>query len=397
MTETRVLSPDDVDVLELVLTGVLPELPEELRPGAGSDVVFTDAENTPIGRVDTAGVVHSEKALALPQSPLADPEVRLTAPLSTHSEVAVWLSVPLVKAEEDAVRQRVAGAAPPVVIAVPASRHAVVGIGEAHPIALLEYARALATDLGGAQVVVVPWPNGPEAYAGVSPAALASALNADEIIDPIAQRASDIHEKVAQLGDAFARAVAEIYSPEAARAVTTSHANAHRRGKVYFFTGLSGSGKSTVAKAFATALEAEGNTVSLLDGDEVRHHLSKGLGFSREDRETNIERIGYAASLVAKHGGIAIAAPIAPFASGRAKVRELVEGADADLVLVWVNTPLEVCEERDRKGLYAKARAGEIPDFTGISSPYEEPEDADIVINTAELSIDEAVEIVRSA
>jgi sulfate adenylyltransferase len=161
-----------------------------------------------------------------------------------------------------------------------------------------------------------------------------------------------------------------------------------------FFTGLSGSGKSTVAKALADAvLERTRRTVSLLDGDEVRRLLSAGLGFSRADRDLNIRRIGFVAAEVSRHGGVAVCAPIAPFAAVRAEVRGMVE-AVGDFVLVHVATPLAVCEARDRKGLYARARRGEIADFTGISSPYEEPQDAELVIDTARVTVDGAVDRV---
>ena len=156
-----------------------------------------------------------------------------------------------------------------------------------------------------------------------------------------------------------------------------------RRGVVVFFTGLSGSGKSTLARDLRDALLERGDrTVSLLDGDLVRRLLSAGLTFSREDRDLNIARIGYVAAEVARHGGIAICAPIAPYAAARAGVRRMVSEA-GDFVLVHVSTPLEVCEARDRKGLYAQARAGVIGSFTGISDPYEEPDDADLVIDTS--------------
>jgi sulfate adenylyltransferase len=128
-----------------------------------------------------------------------------------------------------------------------------------------------------------------------------------------------------------------------------------------------------------------------LDGDVVRHHLSKGLGFSREDRETNITRIGFVAAEIARHGGVAVCSPIAPFESTRATVRRMVEQAGGGFVLIHVATPLEECERRDRKGLYARARAGQIPDFTGISSPYEEPVDA-IRIDTTQVAIQSCVD-----
>ena len=167
-----------------------------------------------------------------------------------------------------------------------------------------------------------------------------------------------------------------------------------RRGVVVFFTGLSGSGKSTLAKDLRDALLERGDrTVSLLDGDLVRRLLSAGLTFSRADRDLNITRIGYVATEVARHGGIAICAPIAPYAAARAAVRRMVSEVGG-FVLVHVSTPLEVCEARDRKGLYAQARAGIIGSFTGISDPYEEPDDADLVIDTSVVSRHDAVATV---
>jgi len=184
--------------------------------------------------------------------------------------------------------------------------------------------------------------------------------------------------------------------PEAALAVLRAHRPpADRRGVVLLFTGLSGSGKSTVAHGVAEALqESTDRTVTLLDGDVVRRHLSKGLGFSKEDRDTNVRRIGFVAAEVARHGGVAICAPIAPYDSTRQAVRALVAAAGGELVLVHVSTPLEVCEARDRKGLYAQARAGTLPEFTGISDPYEEPADADLRLDTSSVDVATAVETV---
>ncbi|WP_211239524.1 adenylyl-sulfate kinase [Jiangella gansuensis] len=168
----------------------------------------------------------------------------------------------------------------------------------------------------------------------------------------------------------------------------------HERGLVLFFTGLSGSGKSTVARAVAERVAEIGTrTVTLLDGDVVRRNLSAGLGFSKEDRDRNIERIGFVAAEIAKHGGVAVCAPIAPFAATRATVRRMAE-AHGDFLLVYVAAPLEECERRDRKGLYAKARAGEIAEFTGISSPYEPPEDADLVLDTSAMTVTAARDAV---
>jgi len=163
-------------------------------------------------------------------------------------------------------------------------------------------------------------------------------------------------------------------------------------GVVVFFTGLSGSGKSTLAQALLDRiLEAGERTVTSLDGDVVRRNLSAGLTFSKEDRETNIRRIGWVAAEIARHRGIAICSPIAPFEETRQQVRAMVEAAGGEFVLVHVATPLEECERRDRKGLYAKARAGEIPEFTGISSPYEEPADAAVRVDTTERTIEDAL------
>ncbi|MGH3358566.1 MAG: adenylyl-sulfate kinase, partial [Nocardioidaceae bacterium] len=183
---------------------------------------------------------------------------------------------------------------------------------------------------------------------------------------------------------------------EAAPAVEAIRVRDHpprsRRGLVVFFTGLSGSGKSTLARAlYDLVLERGNRTVTSLDGDVVRHHLSKGLGFSKEDRETNIARIGWVAAEIARHHGLAICSPIAPFDSTRKLVRRMVDDAGGGFALIHVATPLEECERRDRKGLYAKARAGAIPEFTGISSPYEEPEDALVRVDTTGRTIEDAL------
>lgn len=158
------------------------------------------------------------------------------------------------------------------------------------------------------------------------------------------------------------------------------------QGVTLFFTGLSGSGKSTLAKIlYAKFIEAGGRPVTLLDGDVIRLNLSSELGFSRAHRDLNVRRIGFVASEITKNGGVAICAPIAPYTSTRRAVRELIEQHGA-FIEIHVATPLEVCEGRDRKGLYAKARQGLIPEFTGISDPYELPEHPELRINTAELT-----------
>jgi adenylyl-sulfate kinase len=189
--------------------------------------------------------------------------------------------------------------------------------------------------------------------------------------------------------------VPDWFTPEAvARELRRARPSRAERGFVLFLTGLSGSGKSTIARDLRDALAERGDRrVSLLDGDLVRQLLSAGLTFSRADRDLNIERIGYVAAEIARHGGIAICAPIAPFAAARARVRERVNEV-GDFLLIHVATPVEVCEARDRKGLYAKARAGLIGQFTGISDPYEEPEDAELTIDTSAMSRNEATDLV---
>jgi sulfate adenylyltransferase len=159
-----------------------------------------------------------------------------------------------------------------------------------------------------------------------------------------------------------------------------------QQGITLFFTGLSGSGKSTLAKIlYARFIEAGGRPVTLLDGDVVRRNLSSELGFSKEHRDLNVRRIGFVASEITKNRGVAICAPIAPYAATRRAVRELIE-QHGTFIEIHVATPLEVCESRDRKGLYAKARQGLIREFTGVSDPYEVPERPELRINTAELS-----------
>ena len=171
--------------------------------------------------------------------------------------------------------------------------------------------------------------------------------------------------------------------PEVVAELRRTHPPLDERGFTVFFTGLSGSGKSTIANALMVKLlEMGGRRVTLLDGDVVRRNLSSELGFSKKDRDLNIQRIGYVASEITKHGGIAICAPIAPYAQTRREVREVIQETGGGFIEVHVATPLEVCEARDRKGLYARARAGEIKEFTGISDPYEEPENPEIVLRT---------------
>lgn len=171
---------------------------------------------------------------------------------------------------------------------------------------------------------------------------------------------------------------------------------ADRAGATLWFTGLPSAGKSTVANALAEDLRRLGVDVHILDGDEVRPHLSQGLGYSREDRNINVTRIGYVARLLSSHGVVTLVPVIAPYADARAQVRADHEANEVPFAEVFVSTSLEVTEQRDVKGLYAKARRGEISGMTGIDDPYEEPASAELVLDTAEVSLDTSVALAKA-
>ncbi len=166
----------------------------------------------------------------------------------------------------------------------------------------------------------------------------------------------------------------------------------NQKGKVLWFTGLSGSGKSTVADALNSKLFSEGRLSYILDGDNVRQGLNKDLSFSSEDRTENIRRISEVAKLISETGTIVLTAFISPFRLDRAAAREII-GTD-NFIEVYIDTPLEICEARDVKGLYKKARAGQIPSFTGISSPYEAPEKPEIIVKTENQSVEQSVDVI---
>jgi len=214
------------------------------------------------------------------------------------------------------------------------------------------------------------------------------------LIEPGAEQGELTDSELGRLLDSGAEIPAWFTPPSVTLELRRARPPRAKRGLAIFFTGLSGSGKSTIARGLAEALSERGDrTVSLLDGDHVRQLLSAGLTFSRADRDLNIARIGYVAAEVARHGGIAICAPIAPFAQARATARKMVTKV-GDFLLIYVSTPVEVCAARDRKGLYAKAQAGLIKSFTGVSDPYEEPQDADLVLDTSTMTRQEAIDAV---
>ncbi|HWL97512.1 MAG TPA: adenylyl-sulfate kinase [Nocardioidaceae bacterium] len=381
-------SARELDDLELILVGALDDmlairLPEDVAASLGDHqtLELTDPEGLPLAELAIDN--RSGDVVRGGVSPLSHPEFGAfrryhRSPREVRDKhagtptVAVPVSAPMTLAAIEAVNEvaKTEQAVPLLLV--------LVGTGSPEGVsapALVRSTLAAAEQVPGAEVVAVA----------------------------LARR--DTPEEDAELRDrvalAFSDEVLHLPAPEGALALEVQRIVEHdrppheRRGLVVFFTGFSGSGKSTLARALHDVLLERGDrTVTSLDGDVVRRHLSAGLGFSREDRETNIRRIGWVAAEISRHGGLAICSPIAPFDSTRREVRAMVEAAGGGFVLVHVSTPIEECERRDRKGLYAKARAGEIPDFTGISSPYDVPEDATVTVDTTGRSIEAALDDV---
>ena len=379
-------TPTELNDLELLVSGALVPLTRFDEPGSPVTLSLPDDLRA---AAETAGAVELVDPEGLPLARVAVPGGEIT-PL-THAQYGAFrrlhltpaqvreqyddstLTVPvtdaLTHADLDRIKQA-AGEAHVLLLAL-------IGAGTPllSPPALVRASLLAARQLPGASVVAVP---------------LAS--HGDPEID-----------------HALGKGVVEAYAPgpvigvtgegdlpdDIAAVVERDLPAPDRQGLVVFFTGLSGSGKSTIARALHDVLLEQGErTVTSLDGDVVRRHLSAGLTFSKEDRETNIRRIGWVAAEISRHGGVAICSPIAPFDATRKQVRAMTEDAGGRFVLVHVATPLEECERRDRKGLYAKARRGEIAEFTGISSPYEEPEDAAVRIDTTGRSIEDCLDEV---
>jgi sulfate adenylyltransferase len=179
--------------------------------------------------------------------------------------------------------------------------------------------------------------------------------------------------------------------PETARILREMYPPRHQQGVCIWFTGLSGSGKSSTADVLVPLLMEYGKQVTVLDGDVIRTHLSKGLGYSKEDRDTNILRIGFVAGEIVRHGGVAICAAISPFRAARNEARKMVGD---NFVMVYMDTPIEICERRDSKGLYAKARRGELKGFTGVDDPYEPPIEPEITLYTVDISPENNARII---
>lgn len=384
------VSGADLDLVELALT-------VGLTVGPGSPAVLTDPERTPVAERAADGALAPLRPLA-PRPELATAGVvALSDPAVLAADTAVVFDA-LPSRSQLAAVDSLSGTVAWIALTGRARR----GV---RPGPLLEAVRAAATAWAGRTgrtpvVVAVPWSLDARPLRLPLPPALDGA---DAIADWLAGTfdlaptvvlgESDEHRALAVLEHEAAGAARALFPPE----VAPFHRPAQGAGLVVLFTGLSGSGKSTVARALAAALSRAGSAVSVLDGDEVRQLLSSGLGFDAESRALNVRRIGWVAARIAAAGAVAIAAPIAPFADGRAEVRRMTEEAGARFLLVHVATPLEVCEARDRKGLYAAARAGRVEDFTGISSPYEVPTDADVTIDTSVTAIDDGVAAVLAA
>ena len=348
---------------------------------------LTDPEGFPLATVaveDTWPVAPGQQGVAGKVSPLATPEFgpfrrlyrtpeQVRQQYAHRRTIATPVTAPLTDEDIAVIRQAAEHtAAVPVLLCC-------VGAGSPRDVSVPGLIRATlaAADLIGHDATVVAVP---------------VATRGDEAADNWlrAQVAKVFCDDVLFVGTGLGDLPAEI-----GRIVAQERPPLALRGIVVFFTGLSGSGKSTLARALNDVILEQGaRTVTLLDGDVVRRHLSAGLGFSPEDRETNIRRIGFVAAEIARHGGMAICSPIAPYAATRQEVRQMVEDAGGAFVLVHVATPLEECERRDRKGLYARARAGLIPDFTGISAPYEVPDDAAVRVDTTGRSVHDALEEV---
>jgi sulfate adenylyltransferase len=355
------------------------------RAIASGGLLLSDPEGTPLARLalrrhdrglgrfasDESGVVHVAGTLE-PLQPAEHPparELRLTAPLPERGGpylVAAFVAPPRASQIAQALAAAHAGECRLMLMAFAGSSAA---NGRSVRL-LLASLQECAAQVPNALVRLVVIPD-VDKGARVSRAVLAN-LGAAVVLDFTEERTEELR-------------LADIpHTPAVLPEV-------RHEGLVVLFTGLSGSGKSTLARRLAEELQSiDDRAVILLDGDEMRRVLSAGLGFSSTDRELNVRRVGWVAAQISRAGGTAVCAPIAPFEATRRECAAMAREWGG-YFLVHVATPLRICEERDRKGLYAKARAGLIPEFTGISSPYETPQDADYVVDTSQLDLDTAV------
>ncbi len=385
-------TPTELDDLELLVSGAYAPLTRFNEPGSVvtldlpdgvTEAELVDPEGLPLARVSADGSL--EPLTHAQYGPFR--RLHLT-PAQAREQHAGATFVPVVDALAEADLAELRGLGRLVLLALTGT-----GTAELSPVALVRATLAAAELLEDASVVAVPLPSHGDADADHALGTQVVATYAGD--DPV----HALTDPGLATGASAPSSTSGAALPEAIAAIVDEDRPAPEdQGLVLFFTGLSGSGKSTLARALMDLLlEQGGRSVTSLDGDVVRRHLSAGLTFSKADRETNIRRIGWVAAEIARHGGVAVCSPIAPFAQTREQVREMVEAAGGAFFLVHVTTPLEECERRDRKGLYAKARAGEIPEFTGISSPYEEPEDPAVRVDTTGRSIEDALDDVLVA
>ncbi|MEI5671646.1 MULTISPECIES: adenylyl-sulfate kinase [unclassified Nocardioides] len=382
-------TPRELDDLELLVSGALHPTQRYDEPGSpvtlalppaidaaareAGQVELVDPEGLPLARVAVPG----GEIEPLTHAQFGPFRHLYLSPTTARAELAGRTFVPVTDALTSGQVEALRAHGPVALVALVGT-----GTPELSPVALVRATLRAAELLDDAAVLAVPLAShdDPEADHELGVRVLATYAGPDPVVG-LVEPGED---------DDLPAAVAEI--------VEEDQPAPDRRGLVLFFTGLSGSGKSTLARALMDRLlEQGGRTLTSLDGDVVRRNLSAGLTFSREDRETNIRRIGWVAAEISRHGGVAVCSPIAPYDETRQQVRAMVDDAGGAFFLVHVATPLEECERRDRKGLYAKARRGEIPEFTGISSPYEEPADADVVVDTTGRTIEDALDDVIAA
>ena len=381
-------TPTELDDLELLVSGAYAPLTRfnedgsvvtlDLPDGA-TEAELVDPEGLPLARVAADGSL--EPLTHAQYGPFR--RLHLT-PAQAREQHAGATFVPVVDALTDADLEELRGLGRVVLLALMGT-----GTSSLSPVALVRATLAAADLLDDASVVAIPLPAHGDADAD-------HALGA-RVVETYAG-GDPVHALADRLSRRGRRQRPGPTPPPSPRSSTRTSPSPRSRASCCSSPACPGSGKSTLARALMDLLlEQGGRTVTSLDGDVVRRHLSAGLTFSKADRETNIRRIGWVAAEIARHGGVAVCSPIAPFAETREQVREMVEAAGGAFFLVHVATPLEECERRDRKGLYAKARAGEIPEFTGISSPYEEPVDPAVRVDTTGRTIEDALDDVLVA